>query len=116
MATSITSSLDQIVLFPTRPITPTKPVPPTIVKIAKPASVLARVIEEKVNVRAAPNLQAAVVSQLARGAQVMLFERSQDGKWYRIQSDDETQRWVIGNALEITSGDPEILPRVSTHP
>ena len=94
-----------------RPGLPTETIAPTKVKVAKPALVIARIIEERVNVRAAPTMDAEVVGGLEKGAQITLVGKSQDGKWYRIQSDDEIRRWIFGETLEITDGDPGILPR-----
>ena len=116
MATSISSAVDQIILFPTQPVLPARQVKPTMIKIAKPAPVIAKVIEDAVNIRAAPSTQVTVIGKLAKGDQITLVERSQDGKWYRIQSDDETARWVSGEMLEITEGDPGILSTVPSHP
>jgi uncharacterized protein YgiM (DUF1202 family) len=88
----------------------------TEVKIAVPVPVEGKMIEERVNLRAAPSTDAEVVGKLEKDAQITLIGRSEDGKWYQADIEGRLEGWVFGQTLEITSGDSEILPVVTLSP
>jgi Bacterial SH3 domain len=94
--------------IPTRVALPTLPAP-----TATPAPVLAKVIEVRVNVRAAPSTTAKIVSSLKKDAEVALIGRNGDGQWYQINlAGGNAPAWVFGATLQISSGDPNTLPVV----
>ncbi len=89
-----------ITLQPTLP-----PIPATAVPV------IGKIIETRVNVRAAPNVTAKIIGKVVRDEQLSLIARSQDGAWYQVRLADLAEAsWVFGETLEITTGDPNTLP------
>lgn len=81
---------------------------------AQLAPVTAKVIEDKVNLRAAPNTQATITGKLNKGDQITLIGRTNDSQWYQSTIAGKTQRaWVFGATVQIVSGDPKTLPVVN---
>jgi len=98
--------------FPTLVPLPTRPPPsPT------PVVVMAKVIERRVNVRAAPSTDAKIIGKLNRDEQIMLIGRNDDSTWYRIAIVGGVEpSWVFAETVEIVSGEPNALPLVSESP
>jgi uncharacterized protein YgiM (DUF1202 family) len=91
---------------------------PTIVRLptpfapaATPVSVMARVIEARVNVRAGPSLQAQVVTTIPRDERITLIGRSADGQWYQVVYQVGTKpAWVFSETLEVVGANTQSLP------
>lgn len=84
-------------------------------QIATPPPVVAKVIEQRVNLRAAPSTDAGIVGKADKNAQFTLLGRSQDSKWYQVTLAGKTDpAWVFADTLQIVSGDPAALPVVKT--
>ncbi len=111
---SPTATRVAVVSPPTIPPVPTAIRLPTAVLPTSPAgssTVIAKVIERSVNVRAAPNTKAKVLSTLKQNNQITLIGRNDAGDWYQIKlAGSAGLGWVFGETLQITSGDPNSLP------
>ncbi|MGE5265399.1 MAG: SH3 domain-containing protein [Acidobacteriota bacterium] len=80
---------------------------------ATAAPVLAKVIEARVNVRAAPNTQATIVGKIKKDEEITLIGRSEDGAWYEATIGGiAPPSWVFGETLEISRGAVDTLPLV----
>lgn len=98
---------------PAQTVTPASIATPTPTQIATPAPVTAKVIEERVNLRAAPSTDAAIVGKAERNDQFTLLGQSQDSKWFQVTLAGKTDlAWVFGDTLQIVSGNPKTLPVV----
>ncbi len=87
--------------------------PPT--QTETPPPLTAKVIELRVNLRAAPSTNAKIIGTVVKNDQFTLLGRSQDGKWYQASLVGKTAPvWVFGGTLQIVSGDPKTLPVVTT--
>lgn len=72
--------------------------------------VLAQVIETRVNVRAAPNLQAQVITTIPRDRRITLIAKSEDNQWYRAEYQKGAQPgWIFGETLKIVQGNAQAL-------
>ncbi len=99
----------------TRLAFPTSTLQPTMVRMPTPAptplSVLAQVIESRVNVRLGPSLNDKIVDRVQKGDLVTLIGRNADSTWYQVMIASRTEpAWIFGETLEITSGNPNDLP------
>jgi uncharacterized protein YgiM (DUF1202 family) len=73
---------------------------------------VAKVIERRVNVRAAPSTQAKIVAYLKKDDQITLIAQSDDGAWYQtLVTNSSGPTWVFGETLHVESGDARTLPR-----
>jgi len=80
---------------------------------ATAAPVTAKVIEDRVNLRAAPSTDADIVGKAGKDDQFTLLGRSQDGQWYQVTVAGKAElAWIFGDTLQIASGDPATLPVV----
>ncbi len=78
---------------------------------ATSAPIQANVIEDKVNLRSAPNTQASIVGKLNKNDRITLVGRSADNQWYQTTIAGKTApAWVFADTLQIVSGDPTTLP------
>lgn len=119
------------VLGPSAATTPTRSSPlalatntalPTLVRLptavlptSTPQPVLAKVIENTVNVRAEPSTKAKVMSSLKKNNQISLVGRNEAGDWYQINlTGGAAPGWVFAATLQIVSGDPKALPVAGT--
>lgn len=98
--------------IPTRTLEPASmlaptPAPPT----PTPAPVIGKVIERRVNVRAAPNTHAKIVAWLHQNDLITLLARNSDGTWYQVKMLALSEpSWVFAELVEIISGNPATLP------
>jgi len=77
--------------------------------------VIATVIEQRVNLRAAPSTQAKIIGKLDNGNQITLIGRNKNGDWYQVMLAGATEPgWVFGETLQIANGDPNGLPIVES--
>jgi uncharacterized protein YgiM (DUF1202 family) len=77
--------------------------------------VTAKVIEVRVNLRAAPGIDAEVVGKAQKNDQFTLLGRSADSQWYQVTlAGRKDTAWVFGDTLQIVSGDPKTLPVIRT--
>lgn len=93
---------------------------PTIVRLPTPAlptatvgPVLAKVTENKVNVRNQPSTKGTILTTLAKNAQISLMAQASDGQyvWYQINvAGQSAPGWVRQDTVQIVSGDPKALP------
>ncbi len=101
------------------PLATNTPVP-TVVRLptaalptSTPAPVLAKVIENKINVRSQPSTKGSVLTTLAKNAQISLVAQASDGQytWYQINVAGQAgPGWVRQDTIQIVSGDPKMLP------
>ncbi len=106
----------------TLPPTPTRfptntPIPPT------PVPVVGKVTTTTSNVRAAPDTRARILTTLKKNNQVTLIAQTNGQKiagkdvWYQINiAGQPAPGWIFGDNIEITDGDPKILPAVAGTP
>jgi hypothetical protein len=103
-----------VVALPTRTPIPTIVRPPTSPPpTATPQPVLAKIVEQRVNVRAAPTTASQIVGKLNRNDQLIVVGRNEDGTWYQVQIAGAAElRWVFAETMQIVSGDASQLPVV----
>lgn len=61
------------------------------------------VTAEKLNVRAEPSTQAAILQQLSEGAAVTIIGQSSDGRWLQIDLTAGKQGWVAAQYVQFTA-------------
>jgi hypothetical protein len=92
--------------LPTAVALPILPLP-----TSTPVVVLAKAIENRVNVRAAPSTQAEIVGKIQRDDVIRLTGRNGDGTWYQVSIAGRAEpAWVFAATLQVTSGDAASLP------
>lgn len=91
---------------------------PTVIKLptltqATPTSsvVIAKVIENTVNVRAGPSTKDKILTKLKKDNQISLVGRNEKGDWYQVSVTGTTEpAWVFADTLQLVSGNPQTLP------
>jgi len=109
------STRKSLVSLPTYTPLPTIVRLPTTIATLTPSPVIATVIEQRVNLRAAPSTQAKIIGKLDNGNQITLIGRNKNGDWYQVMLAGATEPgWVFGETLQIANGDPNGLPIVES--
>ncbi|MBI5029364.1 MAG: SH3 domain-containing protein [Chloroflexi bacterium] len=91
---------------PTSTLQPTPPLP-----TATPILVRAKVLEARVNVRAAPSLDGKIVGRVVRDQEFTIIGRSADSAWYQVELADIAQpSWVSAQTVQVISGQITSLP------
>ena len=92
---------------------------PTIARLPAPvvtatvSPLFGTVIENRVNVRAAPSTQAKIVGKIQKDDVITLIGRSEDGAWFQVTIPGiAPPSWVFGETMKIANGDPNSLPLV----
>ena len=92
---------------------------PTIARLSAPVAtatvspLFGTVIENRVNVRAAPSTQAKIVGKIQKDDVITLIGRSEDGAWFQVTIPGiAPPSWVFGETMKIANGDPNSLPIV----
>lgn len=102
---TLTAPVPAVVRLPTQP-SPTSTLAPVLAKV---------VVENTVNIHAAPSRTGMIVGTLKKDAQVTLIGRSDDDQWYQIRISSAQQfGWVFGEVLQMVAGDPKTLPIVKS--
>ncbi len=117
MSTAVpTVSVPTIIDVPAATVAPTNSPEPgadstPIVQVSlntNPAGVRAKTTEA-LRIRSEPNATSTILARLRQGADVILFARTDDGKWFQTQVPNSTQRgWITAEFLQV-SGSSEAL-------
>jgi len=87
---------------------------PSPTRVVTAVPVEAKVIEDRVNLRAGPSTNAEILGKLERDDQITLLGRSVDGKWYQANITAQNEKgWVFAETLEIVSGNSQGLPVIN---
>ena len=90
------------------------PLPSNLLPSPTPVVVLAKVIEARVNVRAAPSTRADIVGRIQRDDVINLIGRNSDASWYQVSiAGRKEPAWVFAATLQVTNGDPKNLPVIN---
>lgn len=74
------------------------------------------VTAEKLNVRAGPSIQAAVLQQLSEGNTVTIIEKSSDGQWLQIVVAGSQQGWVAAQYIRLSAASADLTATATPRP
>lgn len=74
------------------------------------------VTAEKLNVRAEPSTQAAILQQLSEGAAVTIIEKSSNGQWLQIVLSNGKQGWVAAQYVRVTAAGADLATTATPSP
>lgn len=96
--------------------TPVK-LPTTVAATATVSPVIAKVMENTVNVREGPSTTAKKLTTVKKNTQISLVAKNDKGDWYQINvAGLSSPGWIFADTLTVVSGNPQLLPVAGASP